>query len=45
MSDNGYKPYRKTQTIMARPYVPGESMRGVAINQVNELGPGGMTAV
>ena len=37
-----WKLYRKTATIEARPYVPGEDLKGVAINPKDDLAEGGM---
>jgi hypothetical protein len=37
-----WKLYRKTATIEARPYVPGEDLKGVAVNQKDDLAEGGM---
>ena len=37
-----WKAYRKAVVTEARPYVPGESMRGITINQVDSLEEGGM---
>ena len=45
MEIDGYKRYRKKGTQLLRPYVPGESMKGIAVNQDDELEEGGMIAI
>ena len=37
-----WKFYTKTARIEARPYVPGEDLKGIAVNPNDELGEGGM---
>jgi len=37
-----WKPYLKTAPIEARPYIPGEDLKGIAVNPNDKLVEGGM---
>lgn len=43
-SDVRYKLYRKTQLQPMRPYVPGEDLTGISVNEEDTPEPGGMIA-
>ena len=44
MGEN-WKVYRRTNLAVMRPYVPGESLWGVSVSDVDTLEPGGMIAL
>lgn len=41
----GYKEYRKKNTQLMRPYIPGESLLGISVSPEDTPEPGGMIAV
>lgn len=43
--DTRFRPYRKKATQMMRPYVPGEDLSGVSVNEQDTPELGGMIAV
>ena len=43
--DNTYQSYRKKNTQLMRPYIPGEDLTGISVNKEDTPELGGMIAI